>query len=121
MSNVPWCLLTVYDTASTAVSVCKPVVLDWMTWALAVAESVPTRGKEDGDKGGGWRAVHDVRQSPTSAAIQRRYLLSTCRIANVQRVHYDAGRPAALIPRLLRPIMSAVQLAQQPAHSASSA
>jgi len=46
------------------------VVLDWMTWALAVDESVPTRGKEDGDKGGGWRAVHDIRQSPTRAAIQ---------------------------------------------------
>jgi hypothetical protein len=70
MSNVPRCLPSVYDTASTAVSVCKPVVLDWMTWALSAAESVPTRGKEDGDEGGCWMAVHDIRQSPTSAAIQ---------------------------------------------------
>jgi hypothetical protein len=60
----------VYDTASTAVSVCKPVVLDWMTWALSAAESVLKRGKEDGDDGVCGRAVHDNRQSPISAAMQ---------------------------------------------------
>jgi hypothetical protein len=70
MSNVPPCFPSVYDTASTAVSVCKPVVLDWITWALSAAESVCTSGKEDGDDGVDWRAVQDNRQSPTSAAMQ---------------------------------------------------
>jgi hypothetical protein len=87
MSKVPRCWPTVYETASTAVSVCKPVVLDWMMWALAAAESVPRKGKEDDAEDGYWRAVHDTRESTSRAATQQYWLL-TCRIANVQRVHY---------------------------------
>jgi hypothetical protein len=56
-----------------------------MTWALSAAERVPTRGKEDGDEGRGWRAVHDIKQRPTSPATQR-YLLLTGGITNVQHV-----------------------------------
>src|SRR5438132_1492193 len=55
MSNVPRCLPTVYDTASTAESVCKPVVLDCITWARAAGESVPRVGKGDRAGGDGWK------------------------------------------------------------------
>src|SRR5713101_3626678 len=80
MSNAPRCLSTVYDTASTAVSVCKPVVLDCMTWARAAGESVPSGGNGDRDGGAGGKEVHDISTSPSSPTAQRVSLL-TCGIA----------------------------------------
>jgi hypothetical protein len=66
MSNAPDCFPTVYDIASTAVSVCIPVVLDWMIWALETGESVPRGGKGDGEGAAGGQEVQDVSMSPIS-------------------------------------------------------